>query len=58
MRGTNENTNGMIRQYLPKGQGMKHLTQHDCNRIAAKCRCSCCGRDFPWHVLEGVYCVE
>ena len=27
---------GLIRQYLPKGQSMKHLTQHDCNRIAAK----------------------
>ncbi len=34
-RGTNENTNGLIRQYLPKGQSMKHLTQHDCNRISA-----------------------
>ena len=28
-RGTNENT-----KYLPKGQSMAHLTQHDCNRIA------------------------
>ena len=27
---------GLIRQYLPKGQSMKHLTQYDCNRIAAK----------------------
>ena len=34
-RGTNENTNGLIRQYLPKRQSMAHLTQHDCNRIAA-----------------------
>ena len=35
-RGSNENTNGLVRQYLPKGQSMAHLTQHACNRIAAK----------------------
>ena len=35
-RGTNENTNGLLRQYLPKRQSMAHLTQHDCHRIAAK----------------------
>jgi len=35
-RGTNENTNGLLRQYLPKRQSMAHLTQHDCNRIATK----------------------
>lgn len=34
-RGTNENTNGLIRRYLPKRQSMKHLSQRDCNRIAA-----------------------
>jgi transposase, IS30 family len=34
-RGTNENTNGLLRQYLPKGQSMEYLTQHDCTRIAA-----------------------
>ena len=33
-RGTNENTNGLIRQYLPKGQSMAPLKQHDCNAIA------------------------
>jgi IS30 family transposase len=35
-RGTSENTNGLLRQYLPKRTSMAHLTQHDCNRIAAK----------------------
>ncbi len=35
-RGTNENTNGLIRQYLPKGQSMTHLTQQQCNDIAHK----------------------
>lgn len=35
-RGTCENTNGLLRQYLPKRKSMAHLTQHDCNRIAAK----------------------
>jgi IS30 family transposase len=35
-RGTNENTNGLLRQYLPKGVSMAHLTQHDCNRIATQ----------------------
>jgi IS30 family transposase len=33
-RGLNENTNGLIREFLPKGQSMAHLTQHECNRIA------------------------
>jgi IS30 family transposase len=34
-RGTNENTNGLIRQYLPKRKSMKRITQDRCNQIAA-----------------------
>lgn len=33
-RGTNENTNGLVRQYLPKGVSMARVTQRDCTRIA------------------------
>lgn len=33
-RGTSENTNGLIRQYLPKRVTMRPVTQADCHRIA------------------------
>jgi IS30 family transposase len=35
-RGTNENTNGLLRQYLPKRTSMAHVTQTNCDAIAAK----------------------
>ena len=35
-RGTNENTNGLVRQYLPKRKSMARVTQHHCNAIARK----------------------
>lgn len=33
-RGSNENTNGLLRQYFPKGQDLNHYTQAQLNAVA------------------------
>ncbi len=35
-RGSNENTNGLIRQYFPKGQSLGGVTQERCDEVAAR----------------------
>mgnify|MGYP003352667710 FL=1 len=33
-RGMNENTNGLLRQYWPKGSDLRHLTMAECDHVA------------------------
>jgi len=55
-RGTNENTNGLIRQYLPKRKSMAKLTQNDCNQIAYDLNTRPRKRlqfNTPWNIFRG-----
>jgi len=35
-RGSNENTNGLLRQYFPKGESLAGITQEHLDEVAAK----------------------
>jgi IS30 family transposase len=35
-RGSNENTNGLLRQYFPKGQDVSHFSQRQLDAVALK----------------------
>ena len=56
-RASNENMNGLIRQYLPKGVSMEHLTQADCDRIADKLNRRPRKR-HDWHTPEELYATK
>jgi transposase, IS30 family len=55
-RGTNANTNGLIRQYLPKRKSMAKLTQNECNQIAYDLNTRPRKRlqfNTPWNIFRG-----
>ncbi len=53
-RGLNENTNGLIRQYFPKGSGFTAITQKEINPVMDKLNNrlrKCLGMKTPNHVF-------
>lgn len=56
-RGTNENTNGLVRQYLPKGTDLSGFTQEQLNDIADRINGrprKCLNWEFPKTVFRNI----
>jgi len=56
-RGLNENTNGLIRQYFPKGQDFRTITQHQIEKVMDKLNNrprKCLGIKTPNQVFFGI----
>lgn len=54
-RGTNENTNGLIREYLPKSVDLELFTDDDVAAFTWKLNlrpCKCLGWNSPWKVFS------
>ena len=54
-RGTNENTNGLIRQYFPKHSGFNTITQDNVTAVMEKLNnrpCKCLGFETPHEVYQ------
>lgn len=54
-RGTNENTNGLVRRYLPKGSSFQELSQEDLDDIVSEINDrprKCLGYNTPSEVFE------
>jgi IS30 family transposase len=54
-RGSNEQVNGLLRRYLPKGTSFKDLTQHELDEIVEEINCrprKCLGFQTPNEVFQ------